>query len=141
MCIRDRLEHEPLKFDMIYNVDEDTGLLKEGGSDNYIFYGRCKVYNKKGIHETRKRTSFPGGDLFGSTDAFIVLGLNKTIPPAFKSSDVKRVEEITLEDFKKINRTRLLPKWMAYNYVYIMSMGNVKGKKNQMMRFFLICIK
>lgn len=123
------LEHEPLKFDMIYNLDEDTGLLKEGGSDNYIFYGRCKIYSKKGLHDTNKRTNFPGGDLFGSKDAFVVLGLNKVIPPNFKSNDTKVTDAITLDDFKKINRTRLLPKWMAYNYVYVLSMGDVKGKK------------
>ena len=123
------LEHEPLKFDMIYNIDEDTGQLKEGESDSYIFYGRCKVYEKKGLHETNKRVEFPGGDLFSASDVFIVLALNKRIPEKFKSTNVEKVEAITLEDFKKINRSRLLPKWMDYNYVYVMSMGNVKGKK------------
>jgi hypothetical protein len=123
------LEHTPLKFDMIYNIDEDTGKLKEGDSDTYIFYGRCKVYEKKGVHKTNDRISFPGGDLFGAKDAFIVLGLNKRIPPKFKSSDTETVNGIKLDDFKKINRSRLLPKWMDYNYVYIMAMGDVKGKK------------
>lgn len=123
------LEHEPLKFDIIYNVDEDTGKLKEGASDTYIFYGRAKVYKKTGKHETTKRIDFPGGDLFRSQDAFIVMGLSKSIPPKFKSSDIERVEQVTLEDFKKINRTRLLPKWMSYNYAYVFALSDVKGKK------------
>jgi hypothetical protein len=123
------LEHEPLKFDIIYNIDEDTGKLKEGSSDTYIYYGRCKVYKKAGRHETNKRVDFPGGDLFRAQDAFVVMGLNKRIPPKFKSSNVEAVEAITLDDFKKINRTRLLPKWMNYNYAYVFALGDVKGKK------------
>ena len=123
------LNYSPFKFELIYNVDEETGKLQEGAEDTFIFYGRCKVFKRNEPLVSKERINFPGGELFKAEDAFIVLGLNKEIAPSYKMLDKETLEGISIKDFQKIKKNRLLPKWMDYNYIYVLGMSNVKGKK------------
>ena len=125
------LKFEPLKFDEVYALDEETNKLVDQGEVEWVYYGRAKVVRRNSPLSFEKYSSFPGGDLLKSSEYFIAMALHKKIPEKIIDFSKEKIETIDKTNFEEVNSSRRIKDklWMEYNYIYLFNMSAVKGNK------------
>lgn len=133
-CISDTIRHynfaqilkNPcLKFDLVYSLDSGLRTLAEGGSDLFVYYGRCQLLSLGRGLDLAQPVKLSPLDLLKSKRVLLVMALNKQVRKRKGSRESS--PESVLAELNQVHRPREIPVWMDFNYIYCFDLKELQN--------------